>query len=139
MGNYRPRSAVEYFAILRRRKWLVLLYAAGVAFAVLTLTNAIPSVYESQSVLTISERAGKDPEARSSRISTARERVISKANLEALINRYPLKRVSEGVEGAVQRLRENIKIQTKFSDASPAAPVALYVSCRLTDPKLAQQ
>jgi polysaccharide biosynthesis transport protein len=139
MGNYRPRSAVEYFTILQRRKWLVLLYTAGVAFAGLTLTNAIPSVYESQSVLAISERAGKDPEARSSRISTATERVISKTNLEALISRYPLKSVTESVDGAVQRLREKIKIQTKVSDSSPPVPVALYVSYRLTDPSLAQQ
>ena len=75
MGNYRPRSAAEYVAILRRRKWLVLLYTGGVAFAAFTLANAIPNVYESQSVLAISERAGKDPEARSSRISAARQRV----------------------------------------------------------------
>ena len=139
MGNFRPRSAVEYFAILRRRKWLVLLYTAGVAFAALTLTNAVPSVYESQSVLAISERAGKDPEARSSRISAARERVISKTNLEVLINRLPLKNETESVDSAVQRLREKIKIQTKFSDSSTPVPVALYVSYRLTDPNLAQQ
>src|SRR5215510_8790151 len=140
MGNCRPRSAVEYLTILRRRKWLVLLYTAGVAFAALTLTNAIPDVYESRSVLAISERAGKDPEARSSRISTATERVISKTNLEALIGRYSLKSETESVEGTVQRLRENIKIQTKFSfDSSPPVPVALLVSCRITDPNLAQQ
>jgi uncharacterized protein involved in exopolysaccharide biosynthesis len=140
MGNCRPRSAAEYFTILRRRKWLVLLYTAGVAFAALTVTNAIPSVYESQSMLAISERAGKDPEARSSRISTARERVFSKANLEALIDRYPLKSVTESVDSAVQRLRGNIKIETRFSfDSSPPVPVALYVSYRLTDPNLAQQ
>ena len=109
MGNCRPRSAVEYFTILRRRKWLVLLYTAGVAFAALTLANAIPSVYESQSVLVISERAGKNPEARTSRIGTAKERVLSVTNLKPLIDRYPLKGVTESVESAVQRLRETIK------------------------------
>ena len=126
--------------ILRRRKWLVLLYTAGVAFAALTLANAMPSVYESQSVLVISERAGKNPDARTSRIATARERVLSKTNLKALIDRYPLKSVTESVDSAVQRLREKIKIQTIFSfDSSPPVPVALYVSYRLTDPNLAQQ
>ena len=140
MGNCRPRSAAEYFTILRRRKWLVLLYTAGVAFAALTFANAMPSVYESQSVLVISERAGKNPDARTSRIATARERVLSKTNLKALIDRYPLKSVTESVDSAVQRLREKIKIQTIFSfDSSPPVPVALYVSYGLTDPNLAQQ
>lgn len=139
MGNYRPRSALEYFAILRRRKWLVLLYTAGVAFAAFTLANAIPNVYESQSVLAISERAGKDPEARSSRISTARERALSTTNLVALIDRHHLKGVTESVDGAVRRLRKELNIETQVSNSSPPIPVALYVSHRRTDPKLAQQ
>jgi len=140
MGNFRPRSAAEYFTILRRRKWLVLLYTAGVAFAAWTFADAAPSVYESQSVLVISERAGKNADARTSRIATARERVLSKTNLKALIDRQPLKSVTESVDSAVQRLRGTIGIQTIFSfDSSPPVPVALYVSCRLTDPNLAQQ
>ncbi|HZM89791.1 MAG TPA: hypothetical protein VFF31_24930 [Blastocatellia bacterium] len=61
-------------------------------------------------------------------------------NLKPLIDRYPLKSVTESVDSAVQRLRETIKIQTIFSfDSSPPVPVALYVSYRLTDPNLAQQ
>ena len=140
MGNCRPRSAAEYFTILRRRKWWILLYTAGVAFAAWTLANGAPSVYESQSVLVISERAGKNADARSSRIATARERVLSMTNLKPFIDRYPLKSVTESVDSAVQRLRETIKIQTIFSfDSSPPVPVALYVSYRLTDPNLAQQ
>jgi len=66
--------------------------------------------------------------------------VLSKTNLKALIDRQPLKSVTESVDSAVQRLRGTIGIQTIFSfDSSPPVPVALYVSCRLTDPNLAQQ
>jgi len=138
MGNRRPRTLAEYFEIAWRRKWLILIYTTGVALAAWAFASGLPSVYESRSVLVISERAGKDPEARSLRISTARQRVLSTQNLEDLIGRYHLKSVAESSDRAVQRLRSQITIETRISNSHPPIPEALYVSYRHTDPAVAQ-
>ena len=62
MGTWRPRSFIEYFTVFWRRKFLIFLFAAGMAVAALTVVREIPSTYQSQAVLVIAEHAAKDPE-----------------------------------------------------------------------------
>jgi protein tyrosine kinase modulator len=138
MQSCRPRSGADYFGLLWRRKWLILLYASGIAFAALIVINAIPDVYESRAVLVLSERAAKDPALRSARISMAKERVMSTARMRDLIEFYGLRRATETMDGAVQRLRKEIKIETKFGDSHPQIE-ALNVTYRSPDPKRTQE
>jgi len=137
MQSCRPRSGADYFELLWRRKWLILLYASGIAFAALIVVNAIPNVYESQAVLVLSERAAKDPALRSARIATARQRAMSTARLRELIEQYHLRGSKETTDGVVQRLRKEIKIEAKFVDSQPQVE-ALNVTYRSSDPKRAQ-
>src|SRR5512145_2751330 len=104
MQSCRPRSGADYFALLWRRKWFILLYAFGIALAALIVVNAIPNVYESQAVLVFSERAARDPELRSVRVSAARQRAMSTARLRELIEQHHLKGSTETMDGAIQRL-----------------------------------
>ncbi len=105
MQTFRPRSGAEYFVLLWRRKWLILLYASGISLAALIVVNAIPNVYESEAVLVVSERAARDPALRSVRISTARQRAMSTAQLRELIELHHLRGATETMDSAVQRLR----------------------------------
>jgi polysaccharide biosynthesis transport protein len=119
---------------------LILLYASGIALAALIVVNAIPNVYESQAVLVLSERTAKDPALRSARISVARQRVMSSARLRDVIELYGLKGPAETMDGAVQRLRKEIKIESKYGDGDSHPQVeALNVTYRSQDPKRAQE
>jgi succinoglycan biosynthesis transport protein ExoP len=138
MQAFRPRSGAEYFVLLWRRKWLILLYASGIALAALIVVNAIPNVYESEAVLVVSERATKDPALRSVQISTARQRAMSTAQLKELIELHHLRGATETINSAVQRLRKEIRIEAKFGDSQPQVE-ALNVAYRSQDPNRAQE
>src|SRR5437867_7725549 len=116
MGTWRPRSLVEYLAIFWRRKFLILLFAAGTASAILALVREIPNTYQSQALLVITEHAAKDTEGMSARITGAREQATSVSNLVSLIERYHLKSANETTDEAIQRLRKAIKIETKLTE-----------------------
>ena len=118
---------------------MILLFTAGTAFATFNVVREIPSVYESQAVLVVSEHAARDAVAMNSRISTAKQRALSASSLEPLIERYHLKGTAESIDGAIQRLRKEIKVETKLSDSYPQLPEIVSISYRLHDPKLAQQ
>src|SRR5437867_8295976 len=139
MGTWRPRSLIEYFTIFWRRKFLIFLFAAGMAVAALTVVREIPSTYQSQAVLVIAEHAAKDSEGLSARITGTREQATSVANLVSLLERYHLKSAKETTDEAVQRLRKEIKIQTKLTDYYPQVPETVTVDFRHRDPKIAQQ
>ena len=119
MGNWRPRSLVECSTIFWRRKLLIFLFAGGMALATLTVAGEIPSTYQSQALFVISEQAARNSEALSARIAAAREEATSVLNLEPLIEQHHLRKADETMDGAVQRLRKAIKIETKLSDYYP--------------------
>ena len=138
MQTFRPRSGAEYFVLLWRRKWLILLYASGISLAALIVVNAIPNVYESEAVLVVSERATKDP-ALSVRISTARQRAMSSAQLKELVELRHLRGATETMDSAVKRLRKEIRIEAKFGDSSQPQVEALNIAYRSQDPKRTQE
>src|SRR5437773_9315804 len=103
METWRPRTLVEYLVVFWQRKFLILLFAGGMALATLTVVREIPSIYQSQAVLVIAEHSAKDLEGLSARIAGAREQATSIANLVSLIERYHLKSATETTDEAIQR------------------------------------
>src|SRR6266581_2985139 len=139
MGNWRPRSPAEYFAIFWRKKLLILLFTATMSLGTLVVVDEIPGIYQSQVTLVISVRAAKDAETTNARISAAKQQAISASNLKPLIERYHLKGATESMDSAVQSLRKEIKIETKLTDSYPQFPETVTISYRHQDPKVAQQ
>src|SRR5437899_7413962 len=104
--------------------------------ATFLIVREVPSTYESRAVLVIVERATKDAEAMSARISVARQQAISTQNLQAIVDRHHLKDAVESREAAVKRLRDAIKIEMKLSDYYPQFPETLTLSYRHKYPEL---
>jgi len=98
--------------------------------ATLQIVSEIPSTYESRAVLIISERESMNEAAMNAHIAAARQRATSTGTLQFIVDRHHLRGADESTDAAINRLREEIKIETKLT--------VLTVSYRHKDPRLAQ-
>ena len=129
MEYFRPRSLTEYLAILSRRKVLIFLWTAGMLLATWQVVEEVPSIYESRAVLIISQRESKAEDAMD-HFAAVRQQATSAGILESIIDHHHLRGANESTDSAINRLREQIKIE-------PRLPV-FTLSYRHTDPRLAQ-
>src|SRR6478752_3988852 len=95
--EFRQRTPGEYFSILRRRKWLIILPVIALTAAVSWVVYRLPDVYESTTLIVV--RPSTLP---SSVVSTSTEDnitrqlngiaqvVTSRTSLEPLVQRYEL-------------------------------------------------
>jgi uncharacterized protein involved in exopolysaccharide biosynthesis len=145
MGIMRPRGPFEYLGILWRKKLLIILVAASVSIATLEIIRRIPNVYESHSLIVISNQVygNNDPSLSSPPLSALTQRMTSQGNLTEIVRRYDLYPQTPGVApnsgAAVERLRKAVKIDIKMRNYYPDAPESLTISYRYTDPVIAKR
>src|SRR2546422_3389845 len=94
------------------------------------VVEEVPSIYESRAVLIISQRESKAEDAMDPHFAAVRQQATSAGILESIIDHHHLRGANESTDSAIDRLREQIKIETRL-------PV-FTVSYRHTDPRLAQ-
>src|SRR4030095_2942881 len=141
----RPRGPFEYLGILWRKKLLIILVAASVSIATLEIIRRIPNVYESHSLIVISNQAnGNDDRSPSSPpLAALTQRMTSEGNLTQIVRRYDLYPQTPGAVpdpgAAVERLRKAVKIDIKMRNYYPDAPESLTISYRYTDPVIAKR
>src|SRR5436853_156948 len=138
MSNFRPRTLPEYFQMLFRRKLLFLVVMGAVLISTFLVIHGIPDVYQSSASVVV---AGKedDRQAVASRVATITERINGRAFLEPLIGRhdlYPREVASGAMEVAVNHMRKDIKIDTKYRGDNPET---LSITYRNPDPLVAQE
>jgi len=126
----RTRSLTEYLGILNRRKALIFLWTAGMLLATWQILEEVPNTYESRAILIISERESKATDAMDSHFAAVRQEATGARILESIVDHHHLRGAKESTDSAINRLRQQIKIETKL-------PV-LTLSYRHTDPRLAQ-
>ncbi|HKQ79258.1 MAG TPA: Wzz/FepE/Etk N-terminal domain-containing protein [Blastocatellia bacterium] len=143
MESLRPRGLVEYLEIIWRGKLLIFLVAASILIAAFLVIRRIPNVYESRSSIVISKQANEDSMLPGASLAALTQKMTSRGNLAAIIDRYGLYRHLPGqvfdADAAVERLRKEIKLDVKMRNYYPDAPEALTVSYRYTDPSIAQR
>ena len=95
--EFRQRKPSEYGSMLWKRKWLILLPAIAVSFAVAAVVWRLPNVYQSTTLLTVRPSnimAGIVPQLSDDdltiRISNIGQEVFSRSSLEPLILTYNL-------------------------------------------------
>jgi polysaccharide chain length determinant protein (PEP-CTERM system associated) len=136
-------NLAAFSAIWARRKYLALGVLAASLAATLTVALAMPGIYRSTATVLVarpemttpSTRAalGNELEARVNRIS---EEALSRARLEALMDRYGLYGPrGKADEQNLARLRRDIKIELRGVDATQqrGTPIAFAVSYRGAD------
>ncbi|HEX8181637.1 MAG TPA: GNVR domain-containing protein [Pyrinomonadaceae bacterium] len=115
--EFRQRKPAEYARILWRRKWLIVLPAIAVSFAVAIVVWRLPNVYESKTLLVVkpaSVAQGLMPKLSdddlSIRINNISQEVFSRSTLEPLIINYGLyaaeRRRGEPMDTLVERMRK---------------------------------
>ncbi len=145
--DFRQRSAGEFFQMLKRRKWLILLPVLTMTMAIGYVVYKLPSVYESKTVLTV-----KDPTISSKvvadltdvdisqRIETINTRVLSRTSLEPMIAKYKLFELERNarvpIELIVDRMRRNIAVELVKTDRDKIA--SFEISYRDRTPEAAK-
>src|SRR5215467_4177086 len=120
----RSQSPVDtVLAIWSRRKWLAILAFVAPLVAGVSLTLSLPNIYRSAATMMAERQQVPEFFVRStvtsaveSRLQTISQDVLSRSRLETLINRfglYPELRGQIPLEGLIDRLRRNIKLEVK--------------------------
>jgi succinoglycan biosynthesis transport protein ExoP len=145
--EFRQRKASEYAKIVWGRKWMVLLPAIAVFFAVAIVVWRLPSIYESTTMLIV--RPPSIPNAvvpalsdndLSLRLNNINQIVLSRSSLEPLITKYDLfqreRSNGEAMEMLVDQMRKDISVDIDHgrNDNVPA----FRVSFRGNDPRITQ-
>jgi succinoglycan biosynthesis transport protein ExoP len=132
-------------AIWARRKYLALGVLAAALAAALTVALAMPGVYRSTATVLVARPEMANPSTRAAltseleaRVNRISEEALSRARLEALIDKYALygPRAKEDEQSAA-RLRRDIRIEMKGVDSvqQRGTPIAFAVSYRGSNPE----
>jgi succinoglycan biosynthesis transport protein ExoP len=114
--EFRQRKPAEYAQILWRRKWMILLPAIAISFAIAIVVWRLPDVYQSTTLLTVRPSnlaEGIVPQLSDAdltiRINNIRQEVLSRSSLEPLIVNYNLyaaeRRRGEPMELLVEQMK----------------------------------
>lgn len=117
----------EYWAVLARRKWIVLgSLVAGVAVAA-ALCVVLPKSYRSSTLILIENQKIPDDYVKGigsanleERLTMIQQQVMSRTLLGQILNEYKLyegKVKREGLESAIETLRKAIKVETAGSSS----------------------
>ncbi|MDQ4120112.1 MAG: Wzz/FepE/Etk N-terminal domain-containing protein [Acidobacteriota bacterium] len=146
--EFRQRSLGELFAMVWRRKLIILLPAMAMTVAVWWVVGQLPSIYQSETLLTIRPPAISNTviqplsdEDVSARLNQITEEVKSRSSLEPMITKYKLfkKERDAGVpmELLIDRMRNNIKVEMRDRTADDKVP-AFTISYRDREPEAAR-
>lgn len=138
MGSFRPRGLAECLQILWRRKSLILIVAVVVLLAAGAVILRMPRLYESRALIVVSG-AIYDKTANGAQVAAVTEQITSRANLQALIERYNLFAPVTKMDATVAQFQKEIKFETKYRSDSAGFPESFTVSYRHTDPLIAKE
>ncbi len=145
--DFRQRSANDFWRMLKRRKWLILLPILTMTSAIGYVVYKLPSVYESKTVLTVKPPTISDLVVRplsdadvTQRIETINQEVLSRSSLEPMIAKYKLfeleRNAGVATELMIEQMRKNIRVDLEKTDREKLA--AFTISYRDRTPEAAR-
>ena len=125
--EFRQRTAGEFFKMLKRRKWLILLPVLTMTAAIGYVVYKLPSVFESKTILAvtapqISEKvvSSLTDDDLSQRLQTIRTEVLSRNSLEPMVAKYDLFKLERNagmpMELIIEKMYKNIEVEVEKSD-----------------------
>jgi polysaccharide chain length determinant protein (PEP-CTERM system associated) len=148
MLGHRTLSVEEYFHMLKRRWWIVLIPALLLGVVGLGLTFFVPPVYTSQALVLIEQQKVPDSFVKSmvtedlnSRLSAMQEQIQSRARLQPIIEKFNLYgNKGMGMDSRLDAVRRDIKITPIVSEIARTGGLpGFFISFRANDPHTAQQ
>jgi polysaccharide chain length determinant protein (PEP-CTERM system associated) len=133
-------------AVWSRRKWLGLVVFVLPLAAALSVITGLPDLYQSNALVLIERQQVPEAFVRPTvtsqleiRLQTISQEILSRSRLESLITRfnlYPELRSATSNEDAVERMRSDIWLELKATDASKAGTTTAFsLSYRGRDPQ----
>lgn len=147
--EFRQRKPAEYAQILWRRKWMILLPAVAISFAIAIVVWRLPDVYQSTTLLTVRPSnltEGIVPQLSDAdltiRINNIGQEVLSRSSLEPLIANYNLyateRRRGEPMELLVEQMKKK-DIQFELNTSRNDITNGFQISFKGPDPYVAQR
>src|SRR5262249_8728991 len=135
-----------------RRKWLAVLVFILPFTAAVTMIFSLPTFYRSTALLLVDRQQVPETflpatvtSALEIRLQTISQEILSRARLDALITRfglYPVLRKQAQTEELVERMRKDIRLELKTTNAKEghrSATTAFAISYRGPDPQTVAQ
>jgi len=133
MSSRRPRRLSEYLRAARFRKLFIIMTALVFAAAAWLALKRQPDLYEASTLVTIESKSGQAIDA-SRRLATFQQQLISRARLEAIIEKPGL--VDETIAKGASQDDLVVEMQAR-ARASECGDNCLRISYRASDPATA--
>ncbi|HQU81819.1 MAG TPA: GNVR domain-containing protein [Pyrinomonadaceae bacterium] len=125
--EFRQRTAGEFFRMLKRRKWLIILPIITMTAAVGYVVYKLPSVFESKTLLTINPPQISEIVVKSltnddisARLQTINQEVLSRNSLEPMVMKYDLFKLERNagtpMELIIEKMQKNIHVEVEKTE-----------------------
>lgn len=125
--EFRSRKIGEYFDIVRKRKWLILLPTIAVGLAISYVVYRLPDVYESTTLIVVTTSTLPNSvvptiteETLTRELTSISQVVTSRSSLQPLMEKYDLykdeRRRGEPMELLIDSMRKQIKVEVNTSN-----------------------
>ena len=146
MLGHRPLVVEDYFAILKRRGWMVVIPALLVPIIAVAITYKLTPIYTSQTLVLIERQTVPDTyvkpiiaEDLDSRLASMKEQILSRSRLEPIIERFNLGAPGMDMDDKVASTRKNIGITPIHSEIQGSGGLpGFFISFTASDPHTAQ-
>jgi len=126
MAEFRPRKIGEYFNIVRKRKWLIILPTIAVGLAIAYVVVRLPDTYESTTLIVVKTSTLPNSvvptiteESLTRELTSISQVVTSRSSLQPLMEKYDLykeeRRRGEPMELLIDQMRKQIKVEVNTS------------------------
>ncbi len=145
--EFRPRKVTEYFDIVRKRKWLILLPTLAVGLAIAYVVYRLPDIYESTTLIVVKPSTlpnsvvpQVEEETLTRELTSIAQVVTSRSSLQPLMEKYDLykeeRRRGEPMELLIDSMRKQIKVEVNTSNHEITN--GFNITYRGRDPKTTQ-
>lgn len=147
MADFRPRKIGEYFDILRKRVWLIILPAIAIGLAIGYVVIRLPDLYESTTLIVVKTSTLPNSvvptiteETLTRELTSISQVVTSRSSLQPLMEKYDIykeeRRRGEPMEILIDQMRKQIKVEVNTSRNEITN--GFNISYRGSDPKSTQ-
>ncbi len=145
MLGHRPLVPEDYFAMLKRRWWIVLLPLLILPIVSYSFSYTIPPQYQSQTLVLVEGQ--KVPEGYvkpvlsedlDSQLASMKEQILSRSRLQPILENYNLFGTGHAdMDERIELMRKNIEIKPISSAIGRGLP-GFFISFKASDPHVAQ-
>jgi polysaccharide chain length determinant protein (PEP-CTERM system associated) len=148
MLGHRKLSPEDYFSMLRKRLWIVILPAVLFAIVGVGLTFFVQPEYISQTLVLIEQQKVPDnyvkpvvSEDLNARLASMKEQILSRSRLQPIIERFNLYGTAGlGMDGRIDKVRKDITIKPIESQLARTGGLpGFFISFKAGDAHTAQQ